>query len=69
MKMNEMSGTSGTSGIFDKSALTRIIISNYPVETKVAQIISLHEQQRIEQLNEIGNRIGRIIDDAKDNEL
>ncbi|MDY3300344.1 MAG: hypothetical protein SOW93_07340 [Limosilactobacillus reuteri] len=54
---------------FDKSTLTRIISSGYPVEAKVAQIISLHELQRIHQLNEIANEIGRVIDTAKENEL
>lgn len=50
---------------FDKSTLTRIISSGYPVEAKVAQIIALHELQRIHQLNEIGH----VIDTAKGNEL
>ncbi|MGI1803393.1 hypothetical protein ACRPK0_07265 [Limosilactobacillus reuteri] len=54
---------------FDKSTLTRIISSGYPVEAKVAQIIALHELQRIHQLNEIANEIGHIIDTAKGNEL
>lgn len=53
---------------FDKPTLTRIISSNYPIESKVAQIISLHELQRINQLNEIANEIGYIFDDAKENE-
>lgn len=55
--------------MFDKSTLTRIISSGYPVEAKVAQIIALHELQRIHQLNEIANEIGHIIDTAKGNEL
>jgi hypothetical protein len=50
---------------FDKPTLTRIISSGYPVEAKVAQIIALHELQRIHQLNEIGH----VIDTAKENEL
>lgn len=54
---------------FDKSTLTRIISSGYPVEAKVAQIIALHESQRIHQLNEIANEIGHIIDTVKGNEL
>lgn len=54
---------------FDKPTLTRIINSGYPVEAKVAQIIALHELQRIHQLNEIANEIGHVIDTAKDNEL
>ena len=54
---------------FDKSTLTRIISSGYPVEAKVAQIIALHGLQRIHQLNEIANEIGHIIDTAKGNEL
>lgn len=53
----------------DKPTLTRIISSNYPIESKVAQIIALHELQRINQLNEIANEIGHIFDDAKENEL
>lgn len=54
---------------FDKSTLTRIISSNYPIESKVAQIIALHELQRMNQLNEIANEIGHIFDDAKENEF
>ena len=54
---------------FDKTTLTRIINSGYPVEAKVAQIIALHELQRIHQLNEIPNEIGHVIDAAKGNEL
>lgn len=54
---------------FDKPTLTRIINSGYPVEAKVAQIIALHELQRIHQLNEISNEIGHVIDAAKGNEL
>lgn len=54
---------------FDKTTLTRIINSGYPVEAKVAQIIALHEFQRIHQLNEISNEIGHVIDAAKGNEL
>lgn len=49
---------------FDKSTLTRIIGSSYPTEAKVAQIISLYEQHWIQQLNEISNEIGHVIDSA-----
>ncbi|WP_260241056.1 hypothetical protein [Limosilactobacillus reuteri] len=52
---------------FDKPTLTRIINSGYPVEAKVAQIIALHELQRMHQLNEISNEIGHVIDAAKGN--
>lgn len=54
---------------FDKPTLTRIISSNYPIESKVAQIMALHELQRMNQLNEIANEIGNAFDDAKENEL
>ena len=54
---------------FDKPTLTRIISSNCPIESKVAQIIALHELQRMNQLNEIANEIGHVFDDAKENEL
>lgn len=53
---------------FDKPTLTRIISSNYPIEAKVAQIIELHELQRINQLNKIANEIGHVFDTAKENE-
>lgn len=52
---------------FDKPTLTRIISSNYPVESKVAQIIALHDLNRMNQLNEIANEIGHVFDDAKEN--
>ena len=53
---------------FDKPTLTRIISSNYPIKAKVAQIIELHELQRINQLNKIANEIGHVFDTAKENE-
>lgn len=53
---------------FDKPTLTRIIGSSYPNEAKVAQIISLYEQHRIHQLNEISNEIGHVIDTAKEDD-
>lgn len=53
---------------FDKPTLTRIIGSNYPTEAKVAQILSLYNQHRVQQLNEISNEIGRVIDTAKEDD-
>lgn len=53
----------------DKATLTRIISSDHPIEAKVAQIIVLHEIQRINELNEISNKIGHVIDTAKEKEL
>ena len=53
---------------FDRQTLTKIIDSNYPTETKVAEIISLQAQYKTELLNKISNRIGHVIDIAKDDE-
>lgn len=51
---------------FNKQTLTKIINAGYPIETKVAEILSLYAQDRIQLLNQISNKIGNVIDCAKE---
>lgn len=51
---------------FDGPTLAKIIDAPYSTEAKVAAILSLYEQHRIRQLNEIGNKLGRVIDSIKE---
>lgn len=50
----------------NKQTLTKIINAGYPTETKVAEILSLYAQDRIQLLNQISNKIGNVIDCAKE---
>lgn len=50
------------SNLFERSALAKIIDSEYPTEIKVEEIINLYKQSRVQLLNEVSNQIGHVID-------
>lgn len=52
--------------LFNKTTLTKIVESNYPVETKVMEIMALYKTDRVNLLNRVANEIGQVIDEIKE---